>query len=67
MSALPADATIPMWARCAKCGHTWIACYLPQLVDVMCKILKRAICPKCAGRAMIAKQSDGQLLEQSDA
>ena len=37
----------PSWWRCGKCGHVWIAVYLPMNLTTAATILKHAHCPMC--------------------
>lgn len=56
-------ATKAFWAICEKCNHCWPAAYFPLEATKFAKIAKRAVCPKCGGRALVAKQDDGVLQE----
>ena len=61
------QASKPMWAKCAKCAHCWPAVYYPMEAALFAKIIGKAICPKCGGKALVAKQSDGVLYEPEKA
>jgi hypothetical protein len=43
----PRSAADVVACRCRKCGHTWIAAYLPMNLTVAGKLLKRAACARC--------------------
>lgn len=60
-----APASLAFWAKCANCSHCWPAAYYPLSAAQFAKIAGRAICPKCGGDAMVAKQPGGKLLEES--
>jgi DNA-directed RNA polymerase subunit RPC12/RpoP len=61
------QASTPFWAKCVKCSHIWAAAYLPVPIGVFVKIAKRARCPKCNGRALVARQDNGALQEGAGA
>ncbi|KKL67728.1 hypothetical protein LCGC14_2132070 [marine sediment metagenome] len=59
------EASKPLWAKCAECDHCWPVVYLPMIVAKAAELaLKHSDCPKCGGTGMVAKQNDGELLEQ---
>lgn len=62
----PGEERKPFWAKCAKCGHIWIAAYAPMEITAFAKAVGAAHCPMCAAGPKdirIAKQEDGKLLE----
>lgn len=59
--------SLPFWASCAKCQHTWVVAYYPCPVEQFARIARHAICPKCGGKAMVARQEGGRLLKPSEA
>lgn len=53
-----------LWAKCPTCRHCWPAAYYPVELATMARVLKNVTCPKgCVGSPLLAKQSDGKLLE----
>lgn len=59
----PAPKSLAFWAKCAACAHCWPAGYYPMPLADFARIIGRAICPKCGGDALVAKQRDGVLEE----
>lgn len=53
----------PFWAWCGACGHCWVAAYTPMPALTFARVVGKARCPMCGGRAFVAKQDDGALLE----
>lgn len=55
-----------LWAKCPGCGYCWPAAYYPIDLAKLGGLLKECTCPKgCAGAPVVAKQSDGMLLEET--
>lgn len=53
------------WAKCRACAHCWIVCYLPMEITKAAKLIGKAACPNCGdARPLVAKQDNGQLLEE---
>lgn len=60
------EATKALWAKCSTCGHCWPAAYYPIEMAAIARVASKATCPKgCTSPAMLAKQDDGVLLEDS--
>lgn len=47
---MPPDRT-PFIVHCAKCQHTWTACYLPMEVGKVARLIRRLCCPFCGTTA----------------
>lgn len=47
-------------AKCAKCSHVWIVCYLPMMMTLACKIIASmsAHCPKCGATGALTAKDD---------
>ena len=59
------DASKALWGKCEDCGHIWAAGYYPIDLAQLAKIVgQHSTCPKCGGRGRVAKQNDGELLEE---
>lgn len=41
------DPKVPSHARCGPCGHVWVFAYVPCLLTVFVRQMKRATCPMC--------------------
>ncbi len=45
--------------KCAKCGHVWIAAYLPLNMAEVAKMMKRVYCPVCLDtKPLVAKTEE---------
>ena len=56
-----------LWAKCSDddCGHCWAVAYYPMDMLTVCKnMAEHANCPRCGKPGNVAKQSDGELLEE---
>lgn len=66
MIAAADEASKPLWAKCKECGHCWAAGYYPMEASKFADIVSgHSMCPKCGAAGYVAKQHDGELLEES--
>lgn len=60
------EASKALWAKCESCGHCWAVAYYPMELGKFARMAKRhSRCPKCDSPGAIAKQDNGELLEQA--